>query len=115
MGYFIIYIGSVSSFVKFKGQTSMTFERFTLKRPCVCKHVSSSFMLFVLDEIHVRGDILTYEHVWVGSVQVNIPKDHPRVLVEGPFMVPKTVQDNPTNSWPLTASGSVDALLVGSH
>ena len=31
----IVYTGSVSSFVKFGGQTSMTFKRLALKWPCV--------------------------------------------------------------------------------
>ncbi len=46
--------------------------------------------MFVFDEIHVRGPKLKYEHVWVGNVLENIPKDHPRVFEEGPFMGAKT-------------------------
>lgn len=55
--------------------------------------------MFVLDEIHVSGPKLIYEHVWVGNVGANNPKDHPRVLEEGPKVGAKTVQDNPTNGW----------------
>ena len=55
--------------------------------------------MFVLGEIHVRGDKLIYEHLWVGNFRENIPKDHPRVLEEGPKVGAKTVQDNPTNGW----------------
>ena len=71
--------------------------------------------MFVLDEIHVRGTKLVYEHVRVGNIRANIPKDHPRVLEEGPKLVPKTAQDSPTNRWHSTPSGSVDAPLVRSH
>ena len=45
-------------------------------------------------EIHVTGDKLIYNHVWVENVQANIPKDHPRVLENGPKVVPKTFQDS---------------------
>ena len=68
----------------------MTFESLSMKRPCVSVHVSSSFYMFCLDEIHVTGPKLIYEHVWVRNIWKNIPKDHPRVLEEGPKLVPKT-------------------------
>ena len=66
-------------------------------------------------EIHVTGDKLIYNHVWVENVQANIPKDHPRVLENGPKVVPKTIQDSPTHTWQSTPRGLVDAPLVVSY
>ena len=71
--------------------------------------------MYVLDEIDMGGPKLMYKHIWVGKVLENILKDHPRVLEEGPKLVPKTAQDSPTNRWRSTPSGSVDAPLVRSH
>ena len=48
--------------------------------------------MFVLDEIHVRGDKIIYDNVLVEYVKPNIPKDHPRLLEEGPKVGPKTSQ-----------------------
>ena len=71
-------------------------------------------MLF-LDEIHVSGPKIVYNHVWVGNVQEIIPKDHPRVLEEGPKLLAKPVQDSPTKGWESIPIGPVDAPLVRYH
>ena len=47
------------------------------------------FYVLVLDEINVRVLKLVNKHVWVGKFQENIPKDHQRVLEEGPKLVSK--------------------------
>ena len=46
----------------------------------------NKFYVFVLDEIDVASPKLVYEHIRVGRVWEKIPKDHPRVLEEGPFI-----------------------------
>ena len=71
--------------------------------------------MLILDEIHVRGAKLVYDHFWVENVHVNILKHDPRVLEEGPKLVPQIAKDSPTNSWQPTSCGSVDALLEEDH
>ena len=44
--------------------------------------------VFVFDEIHVRDPKLVYDHFWVGNFQANILKNDPRLLDEGPKLVP---------------------------
>ena len=39
------------------------------------------FYVFVLDEIGVSPK-LVYEYIWVGNIQMKVPKDQPRVLEE---------------------------------
>ena len=53
------------------------------------RHVFIEFYIFLLDEVHVRGSKLMYEHVWAGNVWENIPEDYLRVVEEGPKLVPK--------------------------
>ena len=53
--------------------------------------------MFVLGEIHVRSPKLVNNHVWVETFWEKIPKDHSRVLKEGPKFVSKTVQDSPNH------------------
>ena len=65
-------------------KTSMTFESFALKRPRVFKHILSGCTCSFWLEIHVRGDKIMLKHVWVVNVWEYIPKDHPRVIEEGP-------------------------------
>ena len=67
------------------------------------------FYVFVLDKIHVRGSKLIEGYVWVVNIRENIPKDHPRVLEEGPMLVAKIAQGSPTCGWQTTASCLVDA------
>ena len=52
--------------------------------------------MFVLDEIYVIGVKLIYDRIWVGIIQEIIPKDHPRVLEEGPRLVAKTAKRQST-------------------
>ena len=64
--------------------------------------------MFVLDEIYVRGPKLVYEHMRVGKVCENIPKDHPWALEEGPFKSAQAVKNQPNLRRQSTLSGSVD-------
>ena len=108
----------MSCFVKFGGQTSKNIHgvrKFCLETTLCVYACFVKFYVFVLDEIHLIGTKFLYEHVWVRNVQENIPKDHPRVLEEGPKLVPKTVQDNPTNVLKSTPTGLVDSPLVVNH
>ena len=52
--------------------------------------------MLVFNEINVRGPKLIYGHVFVGNIRPIIPKDHPRVFVEGPMMVAKAAQGSPS-------------------
>ena len=95
----MMYIGSVSSFVKFGGQTSKNvhdIQNVCLETTLCVFACFVEFYVFVLDEIHVIGTKLIYKHVWVVKVRENIPKDYPRVLEEGPKVGAKYVQDSPT-------------------
>ena len=96
----MLYIGSVSCFVKFEGKTSKNVD--DIIRVChettLCFYVCFvEFYLFFLDKRHVRGPKILYEHVFVGNVWVNIPKDHPNVLEEGPFMSVQAAKDIPNH------------------
>ncbi len=51
--------------------------------------------MLVLEEINLRGDKIIYNHVWVGNVWSNIPKDQPRALEGGPILGVKTVPGIP--------------------
>ena len=53
--------------------------------------------MFVLGEIPVRGPKIVYDNVWVGNVREKIPKDHQRVLEEGPKVVPRQSKDAPND------------------
>ena len=64
--------------------------------------------MFVLDEIHVRGDKIVYDNVWAWNVLENIPKVNARLLEEEPMLVAKTAQGSPTYGWQTTAGGMVD-------
>ena len=98
----MVYIGSVSSVVKFGGQTTKNVHDV----PKVCLEMTLcvyacfvEFYVFVLYNIHVMDPKIIYDYVRVEKFWENIPKDHPRVLEEGPKVGAKTVQDNPTNGW----------------
>ena len=80
----MVYIGSFSSFVKLGGKISKNIIF------CRVLHVR-------LDEIHVRGPKLVYEHVWIVNFCENIPMDHTSVLDEKPKVSAKTVQDSPSH------------------
>ena len=69
-------------------------------------------MLF-LGEIHVIGAKIIYDHVWVGNIQANIPKDHLRVLEEGLKTVGKAVPGRFQTMEQFTARRHVDAPLKG--
>ena len=64
--------------------------------------------MFVLDEIHLRGDKIIDNLIWVRNIREIIPKDHPRVLEERPKLVAKTAQGSLTNESQSTATGLVD-------
>ena len=105
----------MSSFTKFEGQTSKNVD--DVRKVCLeitfCVYACFvDFYVSVLDEIDVGGPKLISDHVWVGNIRANIPKDHLEVLEEGSKVGAKTVQDSPTNGWQSTPSGSVDAPLV---
>ena len=68
-----MYIDSVSSFVKFGGQTSTNVHEFQK----VCLEITMcvyaffvEFSVFVLDETHVVGCKIVCDHIWVGNVRV---------------------------------------------
>lgn len=65
--------------------------------------------MFVVDEIYVRGIKLIEYPIWFVKVQEIIPKDHPRVLDEGPKLVAKTVKRHFTYGGQSMASGLIDA------
>ena len=77
----------------------MTFERFALKRPCVSMNVLLSFTSFILDEIHVRGPKIVYEHIWVGNILENIHKGPSK----GPWR--RTFQECPSCQKPAQPTG----------
>ena len=77
----------MSCFVEFGDQTSKNVH--DIRKMCLettlC--VSTCFVevyVLVLGKNHVIGAKIIYVHVWVGKVRAKIPKDHPRVLEEGP-------------------------------
>ena len=57
-----------------------------------------------LDEIDVGGPKIVYGHSRVGNVRAKIPKDQPKVLVEGPNKGSKAALGSPTYYWQSTAS-----------
>ena len=80
--------------MKFGDKTSKNFHdvRKVFLETSFCVYVCFvEFYMFFFDEFHVRGRNLLYKHICVGNVMVNIPKDHPRVLEEGPILVAKTL------------------------
>ena len=79
-----MYIFILSSFVMFGGQTSMTFEGFTLKRHCVYMHVSSSFTCSFFYECYVIINKIFCKHIWVGNIQVPLLIGPTRVPERGP-------------------------------
>ena len=63
----MVYIGNVSSYVKFGGQTSKNVhdvQKVCLEKTLCVYAFFVEFYVFVLEEIHVRGTKLLYEHVW---------------------------------------------------
>ena len=69
--------------------------------------------MFVLNEIHVRGVKLIEYHIWVRNIRKIIPKDHLRVLEEGPKIVGMAVPGRPKMTEQLMARRPVDAPLNG--
>ena len=70
------------------------------------------FYVFILVEIHVRDPSLVQEHIKFRNVRENIPKDHSRVLEEGPF---KSAQAVKKPSQPMEAIDAqwVNQRLIG--
>ena len=96
----MVFIDSVSSFVKFGGQTSKNVH--DVRKVCLKTTLSVyvcflEFYVFVLGEIHVIWSKLIHDHFWVGNIQENFPKDHPRVLEEGPKVGAQDIPRPPTN------------------
>ena len=94
----MVYIVSMSCFVKFGGQTSnnVQYVRKVYLEINLCVNASFVyFYIFFFDEIDVVGPKLVYEHVCVRNVRENITMDNLRVLYKGPMLAPKTSQDNP--------------------
>ena len=88
-----MHIGSVSSFLKFGGQKFKNV--YDIRNACLettlCMYACFvKFYVFALDEVHVRDTKIVYKYILVGNLWENIPKDHPRVLEEGPMLVAKT-------------------------
>ena len=86
--------------MNFGGQTSKNvhdIRKVCLETTLCFKAYFIEFYVFVLGEIHVRDAKLVYQIVWIGNVRANIPKDHPRVLEEGPNVGAKTAQDSPND------------------
>ena len=68
------------------------------------------FYVFIFDEIHARVVKLIHYHIWVEKIQEIIPKDHLRVLKEGPKTVGMAVQGRPQTTEQLTARRNFDAV-----
>ena len=84
----MVYIRSVSSFLKFGSQTSKNVHdvrKVCLETTLCVLACFIKFYVFILDKILVGGSTLVYDYLWVVNVWENIPKDHPRVLEEGSF------------------------------
>ena len=69
--------------------------------------------MFVLDKINLRGVKLIDDHIWAGNVWKIIPKDHLRVLEEGPKTVGMAVPGRPQTTEQSTIRRPVDALSKG--
>ena len=69
--------------------------------------------MVVLDETHVRDVKLTYNRVWVINITEIIPKDHLRVLEEGPKTVGMAVPRRPQMREQSTARRTIDAPSKG--
>ena len=81
--------------MKFGGQTSKNVHdvrKVCLETTLCVLACFVEFYVFVLNEIPVRGHKIVYKHIQIVNIRENIPKDHPRVLEEGPKLVPKTAK-----------------------
>ena len=105
----ITYIDTMSSFMKFGGQTFKNVQKVCLKMTLCVLACFVEFYVFLLDEIDKGGPKIVYKHIQIVNIRENIPKDHPRVLEEGPMLVAKIAQGSPTCGWQTTASCLVDA------
>ena len=64
----MVFIGSVTSFVKFRGQMSKNIHdvrKAYLGTTLVVYACFIKFYVFILDSIDVVGTKLVYEHIWV--------------------------------------------------
>lgn len=85
--FIIVHIGSVSSFLKFGGQTSKNVH--DVRKVCLETTLRVylcfiEFYMFVLDETHVVCPKLVYEHIWVGKVWVRLHIGPTRGPTRGP-------------------------------
>ena len=70
--FIIVFIGSVSSLVKFGGQTPKNIHDVQKVSLEMTLCVLASFVkhyVFVLDEINMEGPKLVYKHIQVGNVR----------------------------------------------
>ena len=67
----MVFIGSLSSFMKFGGQTSKNVHdvrNVCLEMTLYVLACFIGFYVFVLDEIHARGPKLVYENIQVRNI-----------------------------------------------
>ena len=72
---YMVFKFSVSSFMKFGGQTSKNVH--DVRNDCLettlCVYVCFvNFYVFVLDQNHVVGPKLVYKHIWVGNLRIGL-------------------------------------------
>ena len=81
-------IDSVPSFMKFGGQRFKNVHdvrKVCLETTLCILACFIEFYVLFLDEIDVVGHKIVYKHIGVGNFWEKVPKDHLRVLEEGPF------------------------------
>ena len=74
----IVFIGSLSSFMKLRGQTSKNVHdvwKVCLKTTLCVLACIVEFYVFVFDEIDMRGTKLVQNHIRVGNAWEKVPKD----------------------------------------
>lgn len=99
----------------FGGQTSKNINDVGKVLPwndLVSHSIFVEFYVFNLDKIDVKCPKLVYDHIQVGNVTVNIPKDQPRVLEEEPFTRAKSYQTSPIYGWQSTTRRWCDEPYV---
>ena len=91
----MVFIGSVSSFVKFGGQTSKNIRNVCLEMTFCVLTCFTEFYLFFMDKVNVGGPKIVYKYILLGKILENILKDHLRVLEKGPKTVGMAVPGRP--------------------
>ena len=78
--------------MEFRGQMSKNVhdvEKVSLATTLSVLACLIKFYVLFQDETYVGGPKLVYEHIRVGNIQENNPRDHPRVLRKDTSQVPK--------------------------